>query len=86
MYRIAGYLHGKLFSRTCQNSLKTEMLAEEKFAKYAMTLIMIMFVCVYNISAMFTRCYIVFDILCGRGYHKYKDIWVATEGSIASLA
>ena len=55
MYRIAGYLHGKLFSRTCQNSLETEMLTEEKFAKRAMAFIMIMFVCAYNISAMCTH-------------------------------
>ena len=47
-YRIACYLHGKLFSRTCQNPLKTEMLTEENFAKRAVALIMIMFaICMY---------------------------------------
>ena len=78
-YRIAGYLHGKLFSRTCQNSLQTEMLTEEKFAKRAMALIMVMFVCAYNISAMCTwESFSIASMV--RGYHKYKDIWVATEG------
>ena len=66
-YRIAGYLHGKLFSRTCQNPLETEMLTEEKFAKRAMALIMIMFTIsppgAYNhiLSDVYTC--VVFDIV-----------------------
>ena len=67
-YRIASYLHGKLFSRTCQNSLETEMLTEEKFAKCAMALIMIMFVCAYNISAIHT--------------HVSFSIWALSESLI----
>ena len=43
-YRIAGYLHWKLFSRTWKNSLGAEMLTEEKFAKRAKALIMIMLI------------------------------------------
>ena len=78
-YHIAGYLHGKLFLRTCQNSLETEMLTEEIFAKCAMALIMIMFVCVYNISLICTRASFSISSMV-RGYHKYKDIWVFTEG------
>ena len=41
---IAGYLHWKLFSRTWKNSLGAEMLTEEKFAKRAKALIMIMLI------------------------------------------
>ena len=52
----------KLFLRTCQNSLETEMLTEEKFAKRAMVPIMIMFaICVYSLSDVYTC--VVFDIL-----------------------
>ena len=55
------------------------MLTEEKFKKRAMALIVIMFVCVYNISAMCTcASFLISSIV--RGYHKYKNIWVATRG------
>ena len=54
----------RIFSRSCQNSLDTEILKEEKFVKHAMTPIMIMFtICMYNhiLSNVYTC--VVFDIL-----------------------
>ena len=63
------------------------MLTEEKFVKRAMALIMIMFAIsspgAYNhiLSDVYTC--VVFDILYIYIYHKYKDIWVVTEGGTA---
>ena len=57
------------------------MLTEEKLVNHAMALIMIMFVCVYNIQVMCTHAsFSISFMVTIRGYHKYKDIWVATEG------
>ena len=67
VYCIASYLHGKLFSRTCQNPFQTEMLTEEKFAKHAMALIIIMFSIsspgAYNHILSDVYACVVFDIL-----------------------
>ena len=58
------------------------MLTEEKFVKHSIALLMIMFVCVYNISAQCAHSSFLISSMV-RGHHKYKDIWVAIEGEVA---